>query len=120
MEGKESLRFQGPPSTEIDIFHYGVKMYMCCSIGVAVFVWVWVVWQQAARRSSILLQPYPKVCVRVCVCTFVRICAGMFVRDWGTCVCVCAERESGGKLKKHDLWEGVVLESARYSDACKS
>lgn len=75
------------------------------------------------RRSSILLQPYPKVCVCVHVCV-----AGVFVHVWHLCVlgcknkcvsvCVCVE--SGGKVKKHDLWKGVVLESSRYSDACKS
>ena len=72
-----------------------------------------------------------------CVCTFLRIWAGVFVHVCGTCMCLgpkvsacmvrvcacvhaCVCGESGGKVKKHDLWKGVVLESSRYSNACKS
>lgn len=47
------------------------KMYMCCSIRVAVFLCVW---QQATRRSSILLQPYPKVYVCVHLCILAKGC----------------------------------------------
>lgn len=80
---EESLHFQGLPSTEIDIFHYGVKMYMCSSIWAAVFVCVW---QQATGRSSILLQPYPKVYVCVHLCLHAQRCM------CGAPVCACVWR----------------------------
>lgn len=65
----------------------------------------------ADGEEVIHLVIYRSQCVCAIVCVCVRACARV-------CVYVCVER--GGKVKKHDLWKGVVLESSRYSDACKS
>lgn len=111
MEGKESLRFQSLPSTEIDIFHYRVKMYMCHSVFVCVCASVYVCgsgFVLAADGEEVIHLVISK---SLCVCVY--NCVAMRV-----CVYVCVER--GGKVKKHDLWKGVVLKSSRYSNACKS
>lgn len=85
MEGKESLHYQALPLTEIDIFHYRVKdvhvftpseflwPYVHCCAYVCGLRFVF--WQLTLKRSSILLQTYPKALVCTFLCKF------------GTCVC---------------------------------
>lgn len=121
MEGKESLHFQAPPLTEIDVFHYGVKMYMGDSIGVSADVctracaYVCGLRLPLAAGGEEVIHLVTAISQSPCVCTFLCKC--------GTCVFSgekTSRRESNGKMKKHDLWWGVGLRSSGYSNACKS
>lgn len=86
MEGKESLHFQAPPLTEIDIFHYWVKnvhallhLSFCGGARTLLCICVWLKVRVLAADVEEVIYHVTAISKSPCVCTFLCKC--------GTCVC---------------------------------
>lgn len=119
MEGKESLHFQAPPLTEIDIFHYRVKnVHVLLHLSflrrarALLCICVWLKVRFLAADVGEVIHLVTAISKSPCVCTFLCKC--------GTCVCsgkktspTESERESereyvwgvcNGRMKKNMIY----------------